>query len=165
MIAGVDLPGAFEQPLYICWYSLHFLTCSPVGSFVQSRRSHPLFLAGRHISVSHAAFASVRVMRTLGVLGEVTGMAASLCAKHNITPRELYGSRFQELKAMMEKGVPPPSTYHPGGFGTPYEGYHFKDTGHLGVYPKRSPRLDEPGVRTRIEALGVQHADPEKYKP
>ena len=30
-----------------------------------------LFLGGRHISLSHIAFASVRVMRTLGILGEV----------------------------------------------------------------------------------------------
>ncbi|HNX33220.1 MAG TPA: FAD-dependent oxidoreductase [Kiritimatiellia bacterium] len=156
----------FEEPFRSCAYHRHILKPYPVPfRCLYSKDVANLFLAGRHISVSHAAFASVRVMRTLGVLGEVTGMAASLCAKHDITPRELYSSRFQELKAMMEKGVPPPPTYHPGGFGTPYEGYHFKDTGHLGVYPTRSPRLDEPGVKARIEALGVQHADPEKYKP
>ena len=103
-------------------------------------------------------------MRTLGALGEVTGMAAALCAKHNITPRELYTSRLHDLKAMMKRGVPPPPTYHPGGFGTPYEGYHFKDTGHLGVHPKRSPRLDEPDVKARIETLGVQHVETEKHR-
>ncbi len=156
----------FEEPFRSCAYHRHILKPYPVPfRCLYSKDVANLFLAGRHISVSHAAFASVRVMRTLGVLGEVTGMAASLCARHDITPRELYASRFHELKAMMEKGVPTPPTYHPGGFGNPYEGYHFKDTGHLGVYPKRSPRLDEPGVKARIEALGVQHVDPEKYKP
>jgi len=156
----------FEEPFRSCAYHRHILKPYPVPfRCLYSKDIKNLFLAGRDISVSHVAFGSVRVMRTLGVLGEVTGMAASLCAKHGIMPRELYGSRFQELKTMMEKGVPNPPVYHPGGFGNPYEGYHFKDTGHLGVYPTRSPRLDEPGVKKRIEALGIQHAAPEKHTP
>ncbi|MEE1014240.1 MAG: FAD-dependent oxidoreductase [Clostridia bacterium] len=42
------------------------------------------------VSASHVAFSSVRVMRTLGQLGEVVGMASLICKKHNCTPRQVY---------------------------------------------------------------------------
>ncbi|MCE5218190.1 hypothetical protein LLH03_14295 [bacterium] len=60
---------------------------------------------------------------------------------------------------MMEQGVPRPETYHSGGGGWKYEGYHFKDTGHLGVYPDRNPKLDDPEVQARVRALGLQHME------
>jgi len=156
----------FKEPFRSCAYHRNITKPYPVPfRCLYSKDIENLFLAGRHISVSHVAFASVRVMRTLGALGEVTGMAAALCAKHNISPRELHATRLDDLKEMMKRGVPPPPTYHPGGFGSPYEGYHFKDTGHLGVYPNPSPRLNEPSVKARIEALGVQHVETEKQRP
>ena len=93
----------------------------------------------------------------MGVLGEVVGMAATICAKENIYPRDVYKSRFDKLIDMMIKGVPHARTYHTGGGGHKYEGYHFKDTGHLGVYPHRSKKLDDPSVKKRIKALDVQH--------
>ena len=37
-----------------------------------------LFLGGRTVSTSHVAFSSVRVMRTLGMLGEVEDLAAGI---------------------------------------------------------------------------------------
>lgn len=43
-------------------------------------------MAGRNISVSHVALGTVRVMRTTGMMGEVAGMAASLCKKHGVPP-------------------------------------------------------------------------------
>ncbi len=64
-----------------------------------------LFLGGRIISVTHAAFSCIRVMRTLGMLGEVVGMAASLCRKHNCSPREIYEIHLEKLKEMMHRGV------------------------------------------------------------
>ena len=54
---------------------------------------------------------------------------------------------------------PSARTYHPGGFGSKYEGYHFKDTGHLGVYPHPHEKLNDPNVKERIEALGIQHME------
>lgn len=69
-----------------------------------------LFLGGRHISTSHVAFAAVRVMRTLGMLGEVVGMAAAVCIKNNGFPRDVYTDYFDELKALMINGVKVPST-------------------------------------------------------
>jgi hypothetical protein len=51
-----------------------------------SRNVTNLFMAGRDISVKHEALGAVRVMRTAGCMGEIVGMAASLCVKHKATP-------------------------------------------------------------------------------
>ena len=70
-----------------------------------SRNVKNLFMAGRHISVTHVALGTVRVMRTTGMMGEVVGMAAYLCKKHAAVPREIYYYHLPELKVLMEKGV------------------------------------------------------------
>lgn len=64
-----------------------------------SRNISNLFLAGRIISVSHAAFGSTRVMATLAHAGQAVGMAACLCQKHRLQPREISeGDRLAELQ-------------------------------------------------------------------
>lgn len=73
-----------------------------------SRNINNLFMAGRDISVTHVAFGSARLMRTGAMMGEVVGMAASLCRKHGILPREVYQHHLDELKALMRKGVGKP---------------------------------------------------------
>lgn len=77
-----------------------------------SKNIHNLFMAGRDISVSHVALGTVRVMRTTAQMGEVTGMAASLCVKYGITPREVYMYRLDELKELMTNGVGNPALPH-----------------------------------------------------
>lgn len=59
-----------------------------------------LFMAGRNISASHAAFTSTRVMGTCSVMGQAIGTAAELCARSNILPRQLYErkDRLHELQ-------------------------------------------------------------------
>jgi hypothetical protein len=47
-------------------------------------------MAGRNISASHVAFTSTRVMGTCAVIGQAVGTAAALCARHGLTPRQLY---------------------------------------------------------------------------
>ena len=64
-----------------------------------------LFMAGRDISVTHVAFGSIRVMRTCGMMGEVVGMAASVCSKRGVLPRDIYTDYFEDLKALMRKGT------------------------------------------------------------
>lgn len=76
-----------------------------------SRNIDNLFMAGRHISVTHVALGTTRVMRTTGMMGEVVGMAASLCRKYGIEPRGVYRYHLEELKELMRKGV--------GGYGLP----------------------------------------------
>jgi hypothetical protein len=70
-----------------------------------SRNIANLFMAGRDISVTHEALGAVRVMRTGGCMGEIVGMAASLCQKHNTTPRVIYEKHLDELKDLMRRGV------------------------------------------------------------
>lgn len=70
-----------------------------------SRNIDNLFMAGRNISVTHVVLGTTRVMRTTGMLGEVVGMAASLCKKYQINPRGIYHSHLTELKGLMRKGV------------------------------------------------------------
>ena len=70
-----------------------------------SRNVPNLFMAGRDISVTHVALGTTRLMRTHGMMGEVVGMAASICKKHDCNPRDVYKSHLDELKELMTKGV------------------------------------------------------------
>ena len=85
-----------------------------------SRNIDNLFMAGRNISVTHVALGTVRVMRTTGMMGEVVGMAASLCKKYGVEPRKVYQSYLEELKVLMKegvnkKGLPNNQRYNEGG--------------------------------------------------
>lgn len=71
-----------------------------------SRNIRNLFMAGRDISVTHEALGTVRVMRTTGMMGEVVGMAASICKRRNCTPREVYARHLAELRTCLDNGVP-----------------------------------------------------------
>lgn len=70
-----------------------------------SRNVNNLFMAGRNISVTHVTLGSTRLMRTIAMMGEVVGMAASICHRHNVLPREVYQHYLPELKELMKKGV------------------------------------------------------------
>ena len=74
-----------------------------------SRNVENLFMAGRNISVTHVALGTIRVMRTGGMMGEVVGMAASICKKHKCLPRDVYSDYLDELKTLMTEGVAPPT--------------------------------------------------------
>ncbi|HVX65724.1 MAG TPA: FAD-dependent oxidoreductase [Bryobacteraceae bacterium] len=60
-----------------------------------SRNVRNLFMAGRNISATHAAFTSTRVMGTCSVIGQAVGTAAALCRRRNLAPRELYEQKDQ----------------------------------------------------------------------
>ena len=70
-----------------------------------SRNINNLFMAGRDISVTHVALGSTRLMRTIAMMGEVVGMAASICKEYDILPREVYRKHIPELRSLMEKGT------------------------------------------------------------
>lgn len=85
-----------------------------------SKNVDNLLMAGRHISVTHVALGTVRVMRTTGMMGEVIGMAASVCHQHQTNPRDVYTTHLQALIELMEKGTGDPTlpnrqTYNQGG--------------------------------------------------
>ncbi len=70
-----------------------------------SRNVENLFMAGRDISVTHVALGTVRVMRTCGMMGEVVGMAASICKNRHTTPRGVYIEHLPEFKELATRGV------------------------------------------------------------
>ena len=70
-----------------------------------SRNIENLFMAGRNVSVTHAALGTVRVMRTGGMMGEIVGMATSICTANDALPRDVYTTYLDDLKVLMEKGI------------------------------------------------------------
>jgi len=105
-----------------------------------SRNIANLFMAGRDISTRHDALGAVRVMRTGGCMGEVVGMAASLCRQHGITPRDVYERHLAELQNLMRRGV----GRNPGA-NPDYEN---------GAEPKRRPAAKKPAVVAKPVWLG-----------
>ncbi|MBL9152693.1 MAG: FAD-dependent oxidoreductase [Verrucomicrobiales bacterium] len=79
--SGVDRKRGYPIP-YRCFYS---------------RNIENLFMAGRNISVTHEALGTVRVMKTCGMMGVVVGKAAAICAKHDVSPRDVYYQHLDEL--------------------------------------------------------------------
>ena len=90
LVAGRDYNEPFMVP-YRCLYSANVPN---------------MFMAGRNISGSRIAMCSYRVMATVSVMGEVVGIAASLCQEHGCLPREVYLGHLDELKEALSKGVP-----------------------------------------------------------
>ncbi|MGN0174299.1 MAG: FAD-dependent oxidoreductase [Acutalibacteraceae bacterium] len=72
-------------------------------SIMYSKDISNLFLAGRIISCTHVALGSLRVMQTLGAMGQAVGTAASLCKKYNATPDEIDQNHIQELRSILQK--------------------------------------------------------------
>lgn len=84
-----------------------------------SRNVDNLFMAGRNISVTHVALGSVRVMRTTGMMGEVVGMAASLCPEiRNLAPRGLSAASGRtavaDARGRRKKNVPDNQRFNRG---------------------------------------------------
>jgi hypothetical protein len=64
-----------------------------------------LLLAGRNISGTHLAHSNFRVMPICANMGQAAGVAAALCSRGRIQPRELDVALLQ--KALMAGGVLP----------------------------------------------------------
>lgn len=114
----------FGEAFQSCAYHRGIRTPYPVPyRCLYARNVRNLFLGGRCLSLSHVAFSSVRVMRTLGMLGEVVGMAAEICIRNTCFPRDVYEKYLSELNESMRQGIPmnPPCAYDAGGG----ESYHF----------------------------------------
>ena len=86
---GADRSYGYPVP-YRCFYS---------------RNIDNLFMAGRCISVTHEALGAVRVMKTCGMMGEIVGMAAAICKRHDCEPRDVYASYLEELKEQLRQGT------------------------------------------------------------
>ncbi len=62
-----------------------------------------LLMAGKHISVTHVAGSSVKLMGNGAQHGVATAAAAFLCNEHGTTPRGLYDAHLDELIALVER--------------------------------------------------------------
>ena len=93
-----------------------FISRAQFGKHVDRRNGYPLpyrlfysknianlFMAGRQISVTHQALGTVRVMRTIGMMGEVVGKAAYLAVRENTDPRGVYQKHLPELLQLLEQ--------------------------------------------------------------
>ena len=108
-------------------------------------------------------------MRTLGMLGEVVGIAASICKKYDCSPRDIYLHHIEEMKEQMREGVPVPAAFACGGIGDG-ESYHFKDIGwwHLknGTCsdnyhkPRKPEKAEIEKFKYCIKRLGIEHKYP-----
>jgi hypothetical protein len=76
----------------------------PVGLYhiplrcLYSRNVHNLFMAGRDISTTYAAFASTRVMNTCALTGQAVGTATAVCLEKSKAPRELAQDEIEEIQ-------------------------------------------------------------------
>ncbi len=147
----------FKEPFRSCAYHRGIGKSYPVPfRCLYAKGIKNLLLGGRHISMSHVAFSCVRVMRTLGMLGEVSGLAASVCAKEGIYPAELYREHFNKLKELMKEGVPLPA-YH-AYWPDRSETYHFKELGFISTKAEdKAELLKNPEVLKRIKRLKMSH--------
>ena len=66
-----------------------------------SKNVENLMFAGRNISASHIAFATVRVMATCGVMGQAAGTAAAFAARYGMTVRALGQEKISELQKVL----------------------------------------------------------------
>lgn len=92
-IYGKDIPPANFHALRR-YYSIPY-RC------LYTRDVDNLFMAGRHISVTHVALGSTRLMQTIGTEGQAVGAAAYLCKKYGLVPRAIYPAHITELQQLL----------------------------------------------------------------
>jgi hypothetical protein len=65
-----------------------------------SRNIPNLFMAGRNISVERDALGTIRVMKTIGMMGVTVGRAAALALVKDCTPRDIYEDHLETVKTL-----------------------------------------------------------------
>ncbi len=96
--SGLDKTGVqynFSQPK---GYTI------PYGCFIPKAIDN-LFLAGRNISGTHKAHSNYRVMPICVNMGQAVGIAAALCVRNNVLPRNLEVKEIQRI--LIAQGVSP----------------------------------------------------------
>ena len=70
---------------------------------IYSKDISNLYMAGRNISVTHAALGSTRIMGTIFTLGQAAGTAAAIAVRENLSVREVGAKRIKELQQALIK--------------------------------------------------------------
>ena len=92
---GLDATGA-QDAFTATYYTI------PYGCLVPETIDG-LLLAGRDISGTHMAHANYRVMPICANMGQAAGIAAAICVKNGIQPRDVDVKLLQ--KRLLEHGV------------------------------------------------------------
>jgi hypothetical protein len=74
-----------------------------------SRNVENMFTVGRNLSASYVAFCSSRVLSTGLICGQAAGVAAGLCKKHGVLPRQVakdYAKECQQLILRQDGHIP-----------------------------------------------------------
>ncbi len=154
-----DNAAEYEEPFRSYAYHRGIVEAYPIPyRCLYARDIENLFLSGRIVSCSHVAFSAIRVMRTLGQLGEVVGIAAGICRKKDCLPKDVYEKYLPELKSGMEKGVAIPAAFCCA-VGSE-ESYHFKDIGWLNLQPYGCDERHIEKFKRGIKALKIKHKYP-----
>ncbi len=118
-----------------------------------------LFLGGRTVSCTHVGLSSLRVMRTLGMLGEVAGLAADVCKMHGCLPRDVYEKYLSDLKSKLSEGAPSPDAFDCCDGNVIEEKYHFADAGWITADKnqkyRNNPLYDK--IKRNIERMNIDH--------
>ena len=89
---GVDIWGGRDNPELgkpLPPYGIPYRAALPKGL-------DGLYVVGRAMSGTHIAMSAFRVMPIVGAIGQSIGVAAALCAKHGLQPRELDPALVQQ---------------------------------------------------------------------
>ena len=92
-VYGKDIPPAVFGSLKKA-YSIPY-------RILYTRGVDNLFLAGRHVSVTHVALGTTRLMQTIGTMGQAVGAAAFLCKTHGIQPRGVHPTHAKALQQIL----------------------------------------------------------------
>ncbi len=68
---------------------------------IYSKNISNLFFAGRHISCTHEALGTLRVISTTSIMGQAAGMAASMCIEKGICPDGISKKYINELQVKL----------------------------------------------------------------
>lgn len=96
-------PGGIEnisEPPSYFHYHFKEVYQFPFRSLYSKNISNLLF-AGRNVSQTHIALSSSRIMATCALMGQAVGIAATLCNKYNVLPREIYKTHINELQEQL----------------------------------------------------------------
>lgn len=101
---GIDIhpPKGFYDPGPPAIFS-HKVKFSVPFRSLYSKDIENLMMAGRCISVTHAALGATRVMITCGLQGQAVGTAAGFCKMHDTTPRGVYERYISDLQQQLLK--------------------------------------------------------------
>ena len=134
---GIDIhpPGGFYDEGAPAVFS-HKVKFSVPFRSLYSKNIRNLMMAGRCISVSHAALGATRVMITCGMQGQAVGTAAALCKQFATTPRGIYQQYITQLQQQL-----------------------LKDGAYLIDLPNRDPR-DLARTARRVSASSTAPANP-----